>query len=68
MGTVIRLARRAPKPRSRRITVTLSGPLLAQVEAAAKRAGVSMQTLLRVGVGDLLNRHDERVERAQRQP
>lgn len=53
-------------PRSRRITVTLAGPLLAQVEAAAERASVSVQDLMRVGVGELLDRHDERVQAANK--
>ncbi|QBQ97868.1 hypothetical protein [Paraburkholderia pallida] len=49
---------------TRRFSVTLSGPLLAQVLAAARRSGASVQDLMRLGMGELLDRHDERVRAA----
>ncbi|OLL29490.1 hypothetical protein BTH42_22430 [Burkholderia sp. SRS-W-2-2016] len=52
------------KPRARRISITITDPLLAQLEAAARRAGCSIGDLLKIGGGQLLDAHERRIERA----
>lgn len=52
-------------PHTRRLSITLTGPLLSQLEAAARRSGASVQDLLRIGASQMLDGHERRVKDAQ---